>query len=477
MGAGAAMTVRDVTAVSGRFPVGRVPTERVPVDRVPVDRVPVDRVEAERVIAEVMAVVESLTRVANAVAAQQLAAIGLLGALTAAAPHVMVPMATGEPVTDQVLDYAQRALTADLAGVTGVAAGTAAGTLHLAQDLTGRLPELLEAMFDGRLGPRHAAQVVRHAHDLPEAALAELQSGVLAALEANPTPAALGRVARRIRERVHPEPLAARHRRASLERHVTLEPAADGMAWLTAFLPAVQACAIYDTLTTTAERLTDLPDDEPRELRTLAQRRADVLTSLLLDPTDVPPDGPQSPAWTVPAGLRGIRPVVAVTVPVLTLLGHSDEPGHLDGYGPIDPDTARELAAHAPSFIRLLTHPETGATLSVGRTRYTVPADLRTALRLRDETCRYPGCPRTAHRCDLDHTIAYRENGSVGHTSADNLTHLCRTHHRLKHTTRWTTTQHPDGTLQWTSPTGRTRTTRPAAALTGSHAPPGPPPR
>ena len=56
----------------------------------------------------------------------------------------------------------------------------------------------------------------------------------------------------------------------------------------------------------------------------------------------------------------GVRARVLVTVPVLTLLGRSAEPA-LEGYGPIDIDTARELAAGAPGLVRILTHPETGA--------------------------------------------------------------------------------------------------------------------
>lgn len=47
-------------------------------------------------------------------------------------------------------------------------------------------------------------------------------------------------------------------------------------------------------------------------------------------------------------GDRGIRPRVLVTVPALTLLGVSDEPATLEGYGPIDHDTAMRLAATAP---------------------------------------------------------------------------------------------------------------------------------
>lgn len=154
-----------------------------------------------------------------------------------------------------------------------------------------------------------------------------------------------------------------------------------------------------------------------------------------------------NPSWSVAGvadriSLGGIKPQVAVTVPVMTLLGLSDEPGDLAGHGPIDAHTARRLAAQAPSFLRILTHPETGAVLSVGRDRYAVPADLRSWLRLRDETCRFPGCSRRAQRCDIDHVKDWAHGGTTDH---DNLIHLCRKHHRLKHTTGWTVSTRPPG--------------------------------
>src|SRR5690606_35105803 len=65
-----------------------------------------------------------------------------------------------------------------------------------------------------------------------------------------------------------------------------------------------------------------------------------------------------------------IRPTVLVTVPAMTLLGKSDEPGDLAGYGPIDPETARKLAGQSKTWYRLLTDPDTGAPLSLGQTRY-----------------------------------------------------------------------------------------------------------
>jgi hypothetical protein len=184
-------------------------------------------------------------------------------------------------------------------------------------------------------------------------------------------------------------------------------------------LQAERAHAIRDRLETLATATTG---DDPR---THAQRVLDTGADLLLAGARTDHDG--RPV----TGDDAIVPRVLVTVPVLTLLGHTDEPAELDGYGPIDADTARRLAAHAPSFQRILTHPETGAYLSYGRTRYRVPADLAGYLRVRDGGCRFPGCGRRATGCDLDHSQPWWPDGQTRH---DNLAHLCRKHHRLKHT-------------------------------------------
>jgi hypothetical protein len=274
------------------------------------------------------------------------------------------------------------------------------------------------------------------------------------------------------------------------------------MAWLTAYLPAENAAGAYRRITEIAmglRRANDDDSDGDGDGRTLAQRRADVLTDLLHD--GVMPDSG--------AG-RGIRAQVLVTVPVLTLLDsgaraysgfgadslsstgtstsgsnsggsntstdtstntststdtntNTGVPGAtLEGYGPISTDVARRLAAHAPSFTRLLTHPETGAVLSVGRDRYAVPRDLRLWLRIRDETCRFPGCGRSAATSDVDHTVDWQHAGATRH---DNLAHLCEAHHQLKHQTAWRVHQAGGGALEWTAPSGRQYRTEPATRL------------
>ncbi|RZK51922.1 MAG: HNH endonuclease, partial [Pedobacter sp.] len=49
--------------------------------------------------------------------------------------------------------------------------------------------------------------------------------------------------------------------------------------------------------------------------------------------------------------------------------------------------------------------------------------------------CRFPGCNQPATASDIDHTTDWQHGGP---TNLDNLAHLCRKHHRLKHHTAWT---------------------------------------
>jgi hypothetical protein len=82
-------------------------------------------------------------------------------------------------------------------------------------------------------------------------------------------------------------------------------------------------------------------------------------------------------------------------------------------------------------------------------------------VRARDGHCRFPGCHVSARFCDLDHVRPW----PAGPTTAANLACLCRRHHRTKQRPGWQVRIHPDATLTWTDPTGRTRTTTPQDAL------------
>ena len=82
---------------------------------------------------------------------------------------------------------------------------------------------------------------------------------------------------------------------------------------------------------------------------------------------------------------------------------------------------------------------------------YEVPARLREQTVLRDHTCVFPWCTRSARKADADHVIPYAEGGT---TSSDNIAPLCRRHHRLKTHSSWTYTMLEPGSFLWSSPHG-----------------------
>jgi len=351
---------------------------------------------------------------------------------------------------------ARRVLVSELACALRISERAADTLVAESAALVNDLPATMTALCAGDIGYRQAQTMVDNVATLTDEDRAELEQLALPRA-AESTPAAFDRRVRALRDSIDPGSAAPRHSRAVADRRVDCTGSRDGVAWLSAYLPAVQAVAIFSRLTDAARALQ--ATDEPR---TLDQLRADLVGEALLDGSG----HSRSDDLGELAALKRIRPRVLVTVPVLTLLGRGDELANLDGYGPIDPETAKQLTAEAPSLTRLLTHPETGAVLSVGRRKYRISADLRAWLRVRDGTCRFPGCGRSAGSCDLDHTVDWHYGGA---TAWHNLAHLCPKHHRLKHVGGWSVTQTnagPDaGELTWTAPSGRSYTTAPAVRM------------
>ncbi|WP_448004110.1 DUF222 domain-containing protein [Agromyces bauzanensis] len=372
-------------------------------------------------------------------------------------------------------DLANRSFVAELATTLGQHEASASRLVAEAERLTGPRSATLDALEAGEL----ALTQVRSVLELTQGVPAEVADAVeRVALDAASDAMALGVVStnadlrrrmRRVRERMHPEALVDRHARAVAERRVCVDPAPDGMAWFGLYVEAERAVAIDARLTVLAAR------EASGDTRTTAQRAADLAADLLLGGVLADDDRTR---WGVAGSTGAVRPCINVTVPVLTLLGLDDEPAELEGYGPIDAETARLLAAHAPSMRRILVHPEIGTALSYGREHYRAPADLDGFVRVRDGRCRFPGCSRRAEYADLDHTVA-RAHG--GETADTNLAALCRHHHRLKHESGWRVVQEPGGEMRWTSPAGHVLRTlperpfMPVGAGDGVDLPPTPP--
>ena len=339
---------------------------------------------------------------------------------------------------------AEREFVSELACTIRVPQRTAENLIAESRALAEELPATRTALEAGEISYQHAKVVINQASSVPDEARPAFEAEVLRSA-GTLTASKLKYKARLLRERLHPETINARHQKSVRDRAVFFTPEQDGMASLTVYDSAEKLQGAHERVTLAALSLQDAEEE-----RTLTQLKADVCVDVLL-------------GGVTPTGLgEGIRGKVNVTVPVFTLMGLSDEPAHLEGYGPIDADVARRIAAGAPSFTRILVHPETGAVLSVGRTRYKVPKDLKRYLRVRDETCRFPGCNRSAAHSDLDHSLDWQFDGL---TEADNLAHLCPPCHALKSETRWSVKHLTAGTLEWTSPSGRTFVSEPATVI------------
>ncbi|MBG6054384.1 hypothetical protein IWX81_000774 [Salinibacterium sp. CAN_S4] len=375
-----------------------------------------------------MARAEYALRAATMAQAEQLAAIHETLVEARAFPEIFVGPSAGS--TQDAVAFAERAAVADLAVRLGLAEQTVRAQAEQARVLRLCAPRVWSAFRAGEVPAANARVVAELAATLPEAAWKPFEDAILEAAAVLATARFRAR-ARSARERVQPQEAAALHRITAQERRVWVDHDIDGMSWLTAYLPSAVAQRATAHIDRSAASLLRAAD----ETRTLAQLRADVAGDLL--------------AGVLGSAAPHVGVSVGVLVPVLTLLG-GDQPATLEGYGPIDAATAREMAGHAPSFFRILTDPISGTVLDVDRSTYRVPADLKRWLELRDQTCAFSGCGRRARDCDVDHTIDWAFGGT---TSADNLAHLCRHHHRLKHHSRWTA-EHGAGGMTWTSPTG-----------------------
>lgn len=389
-------------------------------------------------------------------------------------------------------ELAYRAVRAEIACAMQLGEQTAERRMTHAFQLTTQYRETFETLREGSIGEQHTVVIVDAGRvigddDRIETLLrrSAYEAAVLPfALEENP--ARLHPIARRLAEQYAETTLDERHDPARRRRRISLTDREDGMAELLAYLPAVEAHGVYDRLTRMSRALeqheagsaSDPEQEQEQEQacrRSRDEIRADLFSDLLLSGAPERAMGRDPGSLGVDAlsveGIGAIRAHLQVTVSQSALLGQGDgeigidsdeiaptEVADLAGYGPIDLGTARRLAAGAPHWNRVRF--DGVGILSVDRYR---PSEaMRRLLRVRDEHCRFPGCRAPVHRCDIDHTVDAAKGGA---TSTDNLAHLCRGHHMLKHHGGWRVRQRGAGELEWLSPTGRRYRDRPPSRV------------
>jgi hypothetical protein len=322
-------------------------------------------------------------------------------------------------VVDGIADPARE----ELAVAVRATPGGAAGRIGRARELVA-LPDVADAVAQGVLPAGAGAAVARMLSRLdPQDArhVAQATASRARTRLAAGRPMHTAGVAAFARRRATTTPSWTRARaRAVAARRVELDDHGDGTATLSCTLASADALRIHRRLTLWARTLA--PDG-----RGIDAVRADLLRDVLL-----------GEAVSRSSGVE-----VQVVMTMEALVGLSEEPAHVPGYGPLPADTARDLAADAKWRAWLV---DAGTVRNVGTTRYRPSAALARLVRAQQPECAFPGCRHSADRCDLDHRQPFPD----GPTTVGNLQPLCRRHHRMKTHAGWEPA--PDGT--WRTPAG-----------------------
>lgn len=273
------------------------------------------------------------------------------------------------------------------------------------------LPETAAAFAAGDIGLAHVRLVTAATADVDRPTVRDAET-VLVDAARTLDPSALRRVITHWRHAVDANQAWAAAEQTYLRRRLHCSSTFEGTVAIDGLLDPEGGATVRAALEA-------LSTPHGGDTRTPAQRRADALVELArqsLDHRELPTTGSE-------------RPHVTVTVELATLQRQAGAPAAEIEWGePICGETARRIACDS-GISRVITD---GASqpLDVGRRTPTVPVALRRALITRDRGCTHPGCDRPPQWTDAHHIVHWIDGGN---TALDNLTLLCRTHHRLVH--------------------------------------------
>jgi hypothetical protein len=370
---------------------------------------------------------------------------------------------------------------------------TADAYLDLALDLALRLPATARALHEGIIDYLKARLIADLTRILSDEDARAVEAQILPAA-GDQTTAQLRAAVSRAVIAIDPEAATRRRQEAQKDPRVRRWQEDAGTAALAGFgLPPAEVLAADQRITERALALRDA--GRPGSLEELRARAyLDTLlgqtSSASHEPT--PSHQPAPSHGPIPSHEPTPHPrlaaLVNLTIPLAAIPG---PPGHVAGFGPVDPSLARQLtglaAAHPASRFCVTVTGDDGRPLGHGCARgrptgpFTVtinplaqdPCDhrhqepgyqpsrrLQHLINARTPTCSAPGCRQPATRCDLDHTVPYDQGGR---TCECNLAPLCRHHHRCKQSEGWRLDQAAPGVMAWTTPAGRRYTTTPNA--------------
>jgi len=240
--------------------------------------------------------------------------------------------------------------------------------------------------------------------------------------------------------RLDPAGFVERARTAERERRVTLRPAPDTMARLTALVPMVQGVAAYAALCRAADSTVAVGDERGR-----GQIMADTLVERVTG---------QTCASDVPIEVNLVMTDRSLLAPAEA---GGSEPALLDGTEPLPAPIARALALgsgeHTPVWLRrLYVSPEPRRLIAMESTRRTFTPAQRQFLRLRDRYCRTPWCEAPIRHAD--HVTNVHAGGA---TDVENGQGLCEACNYAKQARGWrsrVTARAGPHDVEITTPTG-----------------------
>ncbi|MBS7547149.1 HNH endonuclease signature motif containing protein, partial [Dietzia massiliensis] len=383
-----------------------------------------------------------------------------------------------------------------------ISARRAEKMLSFSWELHTRYPAILEAMAAGLMEQRVAELLARQMATVRGDVLDQVQrqvvedylNGVAAGIR-------LGDKALRdeidaVIGRHDPDAIRLRKEDASRTRGVRIGKGVDGMSSVSALLATEEAAVLAEALdqrvadqdaadaaaaaaaARAADPDTDPDEPEPEPHYSKAERRADALMSLICGDTPTNPDtdtatdDANGAAGAPATGGTGQAPVLRPKVTVIATGDNGrDEHGarvEFTRTGEAALQTLMEMLATSDGATFEQVDPRIGAADDTDAAlRYRPGAELARRVRLRDGTCRHPGCTIPADDCDLDHVVPFNhaDPAAGGQTVEANLVAQCRRHHRFKTFSDWTYKLEPDGTLIVTTPDGTVMLTRPDGPL------------
>jgi hypothetical protein len=194
----------------------------------------------------------------------------------------------------------------------------------------------------------------------------------------------------------------------------------------------------------TALRLAATEDDNSTPVRSPATRRADAMVDVcrfFLDHQQTRPGGRHRPHLNVVVDLDALE----------------DGRGGRVVDGPSLNGASLSAMLCDCALHRVLMSGRS-AILDYGTSTRTIPAPLWSALVIRDEHCRFPGCDRPS-RWSEGHHVTWVTHG--GATELANLVLVCSRHHHRLHQPGWQAKLLPDATFEVTGPDGMVRCTSP----------------